>query len=64
MSERCRNCGKLYLTVWRAPDRLWELVTGKKETGLLCPICFDRLARQKGIELYWECEENKYPTSR
>jgi len=64
MSEQCQNYGKLYSTVWRAPDRLWTRITGKKQNGLLCPSCFDKLAHDLGIELYWECAENGYPTEK
>jgi len=61
--ELCRFCDKRYLTVWRAPDYLWEKMTGiKNGSGLMCPKCFDELARKEGIELYWECREDEFPT--
>ena len=59
--ELCRNCNHRYLTIWRAPDDLWKKVTSiQDESGLLCPKCFDKLARDKGIDLYWNCNKGKF----
>ena len=39
--ELCQGCGTRYLTVWRAPDDIWEVVSGNTNgSGLLCPSCF------------------------
>lgn len=64
MAERCLRCRQLYLTVWRAPDRLWKRLVGKGGAGLLCPSCFDALARSKSIELHWACADGAFPDSR
>ena len=35
-------------------------VTGiKNGSGLMCPRCFDKLARDKGILLFWDCQEER-----
>ncbi len=38
---------------WGAPDDIWQAVSGYGIEGLLCPMCFDVLARSKGIVLAW-----------
>jgi hypothetical protein len=57
--ERCQNCGKIYKIIWKAPDDLWEKITGgepgKSVGGLLCPMCFDSLCAANGISLFWDC---------
>ena len=59
--ERCQVCGMNYLIVWKAPDSLWLELTGRRDgSGLICPQCFDILAREKGIELYWVCAESEF----
>lgn len=61
--ERCQRCHELYDFVWYAPDELWERVTGITDgSGLFCPGCFDLMAAEKGIMLYWECAEGAFPT--
>lgn len=60
MGEHCDNCGGEYLTVYRLPDTIWAKITGRAN-GLLCPECADSLARDKGVELYWEAAVNKFP---
>lgn len=63
--EHCQKCGIPYETVWRAPDNLWGKVTGHNDGGgLLCIQCFDKMAREQGIFLYWECESRRFPTKR
>lgn len=39
--------------VWGAPDHIWHEVTSLGEKGLLCPLCFDRMAKAKGIVVAW-----------
>lgn len=51
--EKCERCGRRYSIAWSAPDEIWKLVTGHGEEGLLCPYCFDEMARGKGIILAW-----------
>jgi len=60
--ETCQICKKGYQTVWSAPDNLWKKLNGNNEGGLICLNCFDRIAKENGITLYWECAENEYPT--
>lgn len=56
--EFCHRCGVRMPLVWRAPDPLWAEVGS--EWGVLCPKCFDELARRKGLGvLLWEPRE--YP---
>lgn len=45
--ERCQDCGRGYV-LWRAPDDLYVRVHGSGH-GLLCPACFARQARVRGI---------------
>ena len=46
-----RDCGRRY-PLWHADwdSGLWERVHGSPG-GLLCPACFDRHAREKGISI-------------
>ncbi len=54
-AEHCQRCGRAYSLVWRAPDELWHAVTGCMDGGgLYCPECFVSMAREKGIEVYWD----------
>lgn len=57
--ERCQKCNSPYMTVWWAPDDLWEKVSGSY--NLLCPRCFDAMARGKGVYLHWGCKAEEYP---
>lgn len=62
LGEKCMNCGKRYLTVYTLSDELWKKITDKNDgSGLLCPSCIDVIAREKGINLYWEAAEGNYP---
>ena len=45
---------------WWANDAMWLHVVGQYE-GVLCPPCFDFLAKQKGWFLRWKPEQ--YPGS-
>jgi len=49
--EKCQKCGRRYDTVWTA-DAIWNTVIGH-ENGLYCPMCFDRMCRDRGIYLSW-----------
>lgn len=62
MTELCQNCECYYDTVYRVPDAVWLKLTGQNDGGgLLCPACCDLLARQAGIELFWEAGIAEYP---
>lgn len=63
--ETCQNCNKKYEIVWNVSDTLWTIVTSRNDGGgLLCMECFDELAREKDIILYWECEIDKFPSEK
>jgi hypothetical protein len=60
--ELCEDCDQPYSdTVWFAEDdSLWPEVTAwplrhgtDPGPGLLCPACFSRRAKAKGIKLRW-----------
>lgn len=56
--EHCQKCGKPYQVLyWVIPNKLWTRITGKKGNGLYCPRCLHKMAKEKGIELYWEARE-------
>lgn len=59
--EVCCICKKAYQTVWTAPDGLWKQLNGGNEGGLMCIHCFDKLARQSGLNLFWECGVERFP---
>lgn len=62
--EHCQDCGRTYglMGWWRAPDVLWEQVTGHRYgAGLLCPDCFGTRAEAKRIFLRWSVEEETKP---
>ena len=52
--ERCQDCGCDYV-LWEADCDLYERVHGGPG-GLLCPRCFSRQAREKGLRLIWRPE--------
>lgn len=59
--EQCQYCEKHYEYVWSAPNKTWEKVTGIiDDGGLSCMKCFDDIARQKGIVLYWDCRDTGF----
>ena len=61
--EKCDNCHRLYETVYRVPDLVWEAVSKKKDgAGMLCIQCCDAIAREKGAGLWWEARIGRYPT--
>lgn len=60
-SEFCEACGVVYSAIWLTEDAIWREVTGEDE-GMLCPRCFDGMADEAGILLYWECGQDQYRT--
>ena len=61
--ETCQRCGQVYETVWDTGDEMWERVTGETNgSGLFCPACFEKMARELDIDLYWECAEECFPS--
>lgn len=54
-AEHCQRCGRGYSIVWAAEDDLWNEVTGKGESGLLCPDCFDEECNARGIFPFFVC---------
>jgi hypothetical protein len=59
--EVCCICKKEYKTVWTAPDDLWKKLNGGNDSGLICIGCYDSIARENGLVLYWECAVGAYP---
>lgn len=59
--ETCSICKKEYHTIWTAPDELWKKLNNGNEGGLICLGCFDKIARENGLVLYWECAAGGYP---
>lgn len=62
--EHCQICDYAYLTIYQLPDEIWNDIKpkGKPEgAGLLCISCADRLARNKGYEIYWSGIEKDFP---
>jgi len=54
-AERCQKCKKIYFSLWMASHSVWVKVTGKKSgKGLYCLNCFDKIARSRGINLFWK----------
>ena len=50
----CELCKHEYHIAWDAPDHIWQTISGHTDnSGLLCPTCFDTLARLKGVILIW-----------
>lgn len=65
--ERCQFCGKIYLTVYRIPDGIWEKIKPKGKTkgaGLACIECADMAAKLEGMSLYWEAADGHFPTEK
>lgn len=56
-SETCQRCGRAFGktldSYWLADDALWIEVVGH-DGGCLCPRCFTRAARRRGVCVYWE----------
>lgn len=47
----CKFCGG-HNPVWSAENGLFNEVNGSPD-GIICPICFDTKAKQKGIDVYF-----------
>jgi len=62
--EKCNNCEKRYLTVYRVPDAVWQNIHPKSPAGLLCPECCDEIVRNLGSCLYWEAELGQFSTEK
>lgn len=61
-SEKCQRCHSSYPYVWHAPDDLWKSLTGITDgSGLFCITCFDAMADNKKILLYWSCARDAFP---
>lgn len=51
---KCEYCGCFYFETWNAPDAIWGIISN--EYNLLCPQCFDELAREKGLTIVWNVD--------
>ena len=48
LTEFCHRCGREQPLIWWCEsDQLWTEITGWHGNGILCPECFDHLARQQ-----------------
>ncbi len=54
--QTCHSCGLQVPLIWWAPDNLWFRVTGERESGVRCLLCFDREAAERGVLLRWSPE--------
>ncbi len=52
----CQLCGRENM-VWHAENELWNAVDPSK--GIICPVCFKRLALEKGIHTTFKCVDMK-----
>jgi len=51
--DSCKKCGRPNI-VWFAPNDLWNrYVRDQGEPGILCPVCFVKLAEQGGLITTW-----------
>jgi hypothetical protein len=62
MSEKCKICGKPSLPSYQLTAGLWLVIMGNAKKENICLACFDHRAREKNIELFWECSAAIYPT--
>lgn len=56
LREFCKDCGVSQPLIWHAANDLWAEVRDasiEDDGGVLCPWCFDRRARKRGIYLCW-----------
>lgn len=49
----CDECKGENPTPWVAPNDLWNQVVGSPN-GILCPSCFIKLAKRKGVDKIWD----------
>lgn len=54
--ERCRREN----IVWCAPSELWNKVVGSPN-GILCPVCFAKLAEAGGLIAVWRLTPTQIP---
>jgi hypothetical protein len=64
--EHCKRCGRRYGLWSTKTDELYAEVTDLPldptgMPGLYCPTCFDIMARQKEITLFWACAKDDFP---
>jgi hypothetical protein len=59
--EYCHKCGRISVPVFYVTDKLWFSVVGYENNGKhFCINCFDKMARQKGINILYTNFENKF----
>ena len=52
----CKKCGRTTIPNFYVPNKTWNQVTNNS-TDELCIVCFDKLARNKGIYIIWEAQD-------
>ena len=65
--EFCHDCGREQPVIWWCEsNELWAEVAGQDYVekpyyagGILCPKCFERRARKKGILIRWIAAEDR-----
>jgi len=63
--EKRQICKNRFSTVWSVDDETYKKITDIQDgSGLFCISCFEHLARQKNIILYWQAKQNEYPGPR
>uniref|UniRef100_A0A6M3XNS9 Uncharacterized protein n=1 Tax=viral metagenome TaxID=1070528 RepID=A0A6M3XNS9_9ZZZZ len=61
----CHNCKRKFREAWKCSDDLWVIVSERHDgRGILCIRCFEKMAQEKGIDLYWECGAFKLPSDQ
>jgi len=53
--KKCQSCGRKNPT-WFAENKLFNLVNGG-EAGVICPLCFEKMADKKGINIIFKAEQ-------
>jgi hypothetical protein len=54
--EFCQRCGIRQPLAWQCDsDEIWKEINGTTN-GVLCPKCFDAIAKKKGIFIMWHAE--------
>lgn len=54
VDEFCHRCGVTQPLVWWCESpQMWTEITGCHENGILCPKCFDDMAKDRKLLLKW-----------
>ena len=54
VDEFCHRCGVEQPLVWWCDNpHMWTEITGGHDNCILCPKCFDDMAKERGLLLKW-----------